>query len=145
MIFLRLACLLAGVLVLVAPPAVLFPNGSAFPDLPHAAFLLVALLAAASSFFFIAMAGHRIKRSPALGRLCTMLLVAPLLAGVALLWGSAEPLAMWMSGALLCFTLLLALLLAFMQLKQPSPGRLRAREGRQRRGQLPGLRRIEPT
>jgi hypothetical protein len=125
MIFLRLACLIAGLLVLVAPPAVL--------DVPRSPSLLAALLLAASSFFIIGMAGTQIKRSPALGRLCAVLLLAPFLAGAATLWRSAEPLAIWMSGALLCFTMLLSLVLGWLLLREPSPGRIRAREKRQHR------------
>ncbi|MEX5746584.1 hypothetical protein [Massilia sp. X63] len=133
MIFLRLACLAVGVLVLVAPPAALFPNGAAFPDLPRSILLLVALLAAASSFFFIGVSAHRIRRAPALGRLCALLLLAPFLLGAVTLWRSADPLVMWMSGALLCFTLLLSLVLAWLVLKGPSASRLRAREGQRAR------------
>lgn len=125
MIFLRLACLLAGLLVLVAPPAVL--------DVPRSPALLAALLLAATSFFIIGMAGHQIKRSPALGRLCAVLLLAPFLAGTAALWRSAEPLAIWMSGALLCFSMLVSLVMAWMLLRAPSARRVRAREKRQHR------------
>jgi len=131
MIFLRLACLAAGILVLVVPPAMLFPNGVALPELSRSALLLVALLLAASSFFIIGMTGHRIKRSPGLGRLCALLLLAPFLAGAATLWRSADPLALWLSGALLCFTLLVSLVLAWLLLKAPSPSRMRAREKHQ--------------
>jgi hypothetical protein len=125
MIFLRLACLIAGILVLVAPPAVL--------DVPRSPALLAALLLAAASFFIIGMTGHQIKRSPALGRLCAVLLLAPFLASAATLWRSAEPLAMWMSGALLCFTMLLSLVLGWLLLREPSARRVRAREKRQHR------------
>ncbi|VXB49960.1 hypothetical protein [Massilia sp. 9I] len=133
MIFLRLACLVAGLLVLVAPPAVLVPRGADLPELSRSAFLLTAMLLAASSFFFIGMTGHRIKRSPALARLCAMLLVLPFLAGMATLWRSAEPIALWMSGALLCFTMIISLVMAFLLLGEPSPSRVRAREKRQHR------------
>lgn len=131
MIFLRLACLIAGVLVLVAPPAVLFPNGVAFPELSRSAVLLGAILMAASSFFFIGVAGHAIKHSPALGRLCALLLLAPFLVGAATLWRSADPLVLWMGGTLLCFTLIVSLVLAWLLLKAPSAGRRRARERHQ--------------
>ena len=133
MIFLRLACLLAGLLVLVAPPALLFPNGAALPEMSRSGGLVVALLLSASSFFFICMVGHRIKRSPGLARTCALLLAVPCLAGLAMLWRSAEPMAIWMSGALLCFTLVIALVLAFQLLQEPSPSRVRAREKRQHR------------
>ena len=62
MIFLRLACLMAGILVLVAPPVMLFPNGASAPEVSSSAALLAAMLLAASGFFFIGMAGNRIKR-----------------------------------------------------------------------------------
>ncbi|MCC2971381.1 hypothetical protein [Massilia sp. IC2-476] len=133
MIFLRLACLAAGILVLVAPPAMLFPKGAGLFELSRSVTLLAALLLAASSFFIVGMTIHRIKRSPALGRLCALLLGAAFVAGMATMWHSAEPLALWMSGALLCFTLMVALVLAFLLLQEPSPSRVRAREKRQHR------------
>jgi hypothetical protein len=127
MIFLRLACLLAGLLVLVAPPAMLFPSGAMPP------FLLIALLLASASFFFIGVSGHRIRRSAKLGRLCAASLLVTLLASAATLWISADPALLWMSGMLLSFTLIVALVLAYPLLQGPSPRRLRAREGRQNR------------
>lgn len=133
MIFLRLACLMAGILVLVAPPVVLFPKGASAPGVAHSAALLAAMLLAASGFFFIGMAGHRIKRSPALGRASAAALLLTFVAGSAVLWGSAEPTALWLSGALLGFTLIVSLALALLMLQEPSAGRVRAREGRQSR------------
>lgn len=130
MIFLRLACLMAGILVLVAPPVVLFPNGASAPEVSRSAALLAAMLLAASSFFFIGMAGHRIKRSPALGRTSAMVLLVTFVAGSAILWSSAEPTALWLSGALLSFTLIVSLALVLLMLQEPSAGRVRAREGR---------------
>lgn len=136
MIFLRLACLLAGILVLVTPPVVLFPNGAGAAELSRSAVLLAVMLLAASSFFFISMTGHRIKRSPALRRQCTVVLLAPFVAGAATLWGSVEPTALWLSGALLSFTLIVSLALVRSMVQEPSAGRVRAREGRQTRMQV---------
>lgn len=136
MIFLRLACLLAGVLVLVTPPVVLFPNGASAPELTRSAALLAAMLLAASSFFFIGMTGHRIKRSPALGRMVALVLLVTFVAGSAILWRSAEPTAMWLSGALVGFTLIVSLALTLLMLQEPSASRVRAREGRQSRLQV---------
>ncbi|KFC71954.1 MULTISPECIES: hypothetical protein [unclassified Massilia] len=133
MIFLRLACLMAGILVLVAPPVVLFPNGASAPEVSRSAALLAAMLLAASGFFFIGMTGHRIKRSPALGRMSAAALLLTFVAGSAILWDSAEPTAMWLSGALLGFTLIVSLALTLLMLQGPSAGRVRAREGRQSR------------
>lgn len=139
MIFLRLACLLAGILVLVTPPVVLFPKGAGASDLLGSTTLLAALLLAASSFFFIGMTGHRIKRSPPLRRACAIVLLVPFLACAASLWGSAEPTALWLSGALLSFTLIVSLALVLFMLQEPSAGRVRAREGR--RARMPVLQR----
>ena len=133
MIFLRLACLMAGILVLVAPPVVLFPNGASAPELSRSAALLAAMLLAASGFFFIGMAGHRIKRSPALGRVSAAALLLTFVIGSTILWVSAEPTTLWLSGALLGFTLIVSLALTLLMLQGPSAGRLRAREGRQSR------------
>ncbi|SFC64354.1 hypothetical protein [Massilia yuzhufengensis] len=127
MIFLRLLCLLAGVLVLVAPPAMLFPNG-AMP-----ATVLVAMLLASASFFYVGVAGQRVRRSPRLGRLCTLLLLLPFLASAVTLWRSDDPAVLWMSGMLLGFTLIIGLVLAYPLLQGPSARRLRAREGRHAR------------
>lgn len=135
MIFLRLACLLAGILVLVAPSVLLSPGTDVVSNLGRSAALQVALLLAASSFFLIGIAGHRIKRSRALGRLCAMLLMVPFLAGAATLWAGINPATLWMGGALLSFTLIVSLVLATALLQGPSASRIRAREGR--RSQLP--------
>ncbi|CAN7568142.1 hypothetical protein [Massilia sp. LjRoot122] len=138
MIFLRFACLLAGMLALVVPPMLLFPSGAVTFAPSSSAALLAAQLLAASSFFFIAVAGHRIKRSPRLARLCALVLLAPFAAGAATLWRGVEPTALWLGGALLGFTLIVGLALVLVMLQGPSAGRLRARERRQQR--LPALR-----
>ncbi|MCD2518223.1 hypothetical protein LQ564_18095 [Massilia sp. G4R7] len=133
MLFLRLVCLLAGFLVLLAPPAMLYPTGASAKELIPAAGMLAALLLAAAGFFFVALTGHRIRRSPVLQRLCALLMAAPFLAGAAALWNAATPTALWMSGLLLGFTLIVTAILAYPLLQGPSPRRLRARETHQRR------------
>ncbi len=136
MLYLRLACLLAGFLVLLAPPAMMYPTGASSNELVPAAGMLTALMLAAASFFHIALTGHRIRHSPALRRLCAMLLCAPFLAGAAALWRSATPSALWMSGLLLGFTLIVSAILTSPLLNGPSPRRIRAREVRQHRRQF---------
>ena len=133
MIFLRLACLLAGVMVLVAPAVVLFPTGALSSNLASTGAILLLLLLASSGFFFIAISGHQIKRKPSLRSLGAMLLGAPLLAGVVTLWLGTEPTSLWMSGMLLGFTLVVLLALVYPLLKGPSAARRRARDGRGRR------------
>jgi hypothetical protein len=95
------------------------------------------LLLAAASFFFIAIAGHRISRSPDLRRLGAMLLCAPFLAALVALWLAAAPAALWMSGLLLGFTLSVAAALAYPLLQGPSPRRQRARDVRHARRREP--------
>ena len=119
--YLRFACLLAGLMVLLAPPAMLYPTGVSSNELAPAAGMLTLLLLAAASFFFIALAGHRIYRSPRLRRLSVPLLSAPFLAGIVGLWGSSTPTALWLSGLLLGFTLSVAALLASPSSKAPAP------------------------
>lgn len=130
MIFLRLACLMAGVAVLVVPPAMLFPNGAVASSLLGALAMGLMLMLAASAFFFITFSAHRIKRSHALRRLCLMLLAAPLLAGLATLWFGTDPNVLWMGGLLLSFTLVTGLALVYPILQGPSASRQRARDAR---------------
>ncbi|MCA1246803.1 hypothetical protein [Massilia sp. MS-15] len=136
MILLRLACLSAGMAVLVVPPALLFPKGVGFHSMDSAAALPAPLLLAALSFFFIALKVHHGRLSPALTQQCVQLLLAPLLAGVLALWISTQPLAMWMSAGLIGFTMVVLVALIAPLLQEPSAGRLRAR----RRPQLASLR-----
>jgi hypothetical protein len=127
MLFLRLACLAAGILVLIAPPAMLLPGGPVNPSPAWTAGVVAAVLLPAAAFLFIGMNVHRVRRSPALGRLCALALLAPLLAGLLTMWRSANPTTLWMSGLMLCFTLMLCALLAKKLLRTPSPNRIRYR------------------
>ena len=140
MIVLRIACLMAGILVLVVP-GMLFPNGAVGATMLGTVGFLVGMLLAASSFFTIALIGHRIKRAPQLRHLCALLLAAPLLAGVVALWRGVDPVSLWMSGWLIGFTLIVYLVLMYPLLRGPSARRLRAREGCSATGAAP---RIEP-
>jgi len=128
MLLLRLACLLAGLLVLLAPPAMLFPRGTTSGELAATSGMLATLLLAAASFFFIAAAGHRLRRSPDLRRLCLLLLGAPFLAAITALLRAADPAAIWLSSLLLAFTLIVSAALASPLLQSPSPRRQRARD-----------------
>ena len=86
MLFLRLACLVAGILVLIAPPALLFPSGPVNPSGLLIASQLAAVLLPAAALLFVGMNLHRIRRSPALARMCAIALSIPLLASVITLW-----------------------------------------------------------
>lgn len=127
MILLRLLCIMAGIMVLIAP-STLFPTGAIAAGLPQALAIYVVLLLASSSFFFIGVAGHLLKKSPKLHRLCLMLLGTPLLAGAVALSLATAPKTLWMSSLLLGFTMFVGLILAYPLLQEPSARRLRARE-----------------
>jgi hypothetical protein len=131
--YLRFACLIAGFLVLLAPPAMLYPTGASSSELVPAAGTLIALMLAAASFFLVALAGHRIRTARAPLRLCALLMCAPFLAAIVALWNATTPPALWLSGLLLGFTLIVATVLASPLLRGPSPRRLRARESHLRR------------
>jgi peptidoglycan/LPS O-acetylase OafA/YrhL len=127
MIFLRLLCLLAGVVILVVPPVMLSADGAVAPT------LLLSMLLVSASFFYVGVAGHRVRRSPRLLRQSVALLVLPLLASAFTLWRSTDPAVLWLSGMLLGFTLVVGLVLAYPLLQGPSPRRLRARDTRRNR------------
>jgi hypothetical protein len=107
MIFVRLLCLLAGILILVAPPVMLYPNGAMTPDALKAVGVLAALVLASSGFFLIGMAGHRMRRSPALRSLTGLLLTAPLLGSLGMMWRGGAPTMLWMCSLMLSLTVVL--------------------------------------
>ncbi|WP_020655856.1 hypothetical protein [Massilia niastensis] len=119
MIFLRLLCLMAGVVVLVAPPVMLFPTGASMPNVFKAAAVLCGLLLASSGFFLVGMAGHRMRRSPRLRSLAAVLLAVPFAASVAMFWRSGSPTLLSMCSMLLCFTALLYLSFIYPVLRAP--------------------------
>ena len=112
MMILRLLCLAAGVLVLVAP-AVMLPIGAVTPHAGKAAAILVCLVLNACAFLFIGMGGHLLRRSPSLRSLAALLLTVPLTASAALLWRGAEPSILWVAGAVLGFTVMLYLTVVY--------------------------------
>lgn len=128
MIFLRLLCLMAGVVVLVAPPVMLFPTGASMPNVLKAAAVLGGLLLASSGFFLIGMVGHRMRRSPPLRTLAAVLLAVPLAASVAMFWRSGSPTMLSLCSMLLCFTAMLYLTFIYPVLRSPGHRPLRSEE-----------------
>lgn len=100
MMFLRLLCLVAGVLVLVAP-AILFPSGAMAPHGGKAAGVLLCVVLAATGFFFVGMAGQRLRRSPPLRMLAALLLAVPVISSIALFATGGSPALLLTSGAML--------------------------------------------
>ena len=120
MMILRLLCLAAGVVILVAP-AVMLPTGGMTPDAGKAAAILICLVLSACAFLFAGMAGHLLRRSPSLRALAALLLAVPLTASAALLWRGAVPSMLWVAGAVLGFTVMLYLTVVYPVLRGRIP------------------------
>jgi hypothetical protein len=114
MMFLRLLSLLAGGLVLMVPPIMMFDGTTrGMPAWMAIAGLLVIALSAIC-FFYIAATGKQMRRSPGQARtLGGMLLTAPLFASLALLATRTDPVQLCATGVLLAFTILLAMSFVF--------------------------------
>lgn len=120
MMILRLLCLAAGAMVLVAP-AVVLPAGAMVPDVGKAAATLVCLVLCACAFLFTGMAGPLLRRSPSLRSLAALLLAVPLTVSAALLWRGAAPSMLWVAGSVLGFTVTLYLTLVYPVLRVRVP------------------------
>jgi len=132
MILLRFLSMLAGALVLVAPPLFIF-SGSAptYFDGRTVLIMMLGLTLVAGSFFFIGFAGGRMKKSARVRSIGALLLAAPFTASVAVLWRTTKPELLWLAGLLLCFTVMLFLSVLF-----PAAGGRRQRSMRAREPQL---------
>jgi len=116
MMFLRLLCLVAGALVLVAPAA-LFPTGAMAPDAGKAMIALLCVVLAAAGFFMVGMAGQRLRRSPPLRLFAALLLAVPVVSSVALLSNGGSPALLVMAGAVLVLCAVLYPTLVFRGLR----------------------------
>lgn len=134
MILLRFLSILAGALVMLAPPLFLFSGTSApaFFDTRTVLMMVAVLAAVAAIFFFIGVAGARMKRSASLRTLGAILLAVPFTASVAVLFRSHEADLLWLSGLLLAFTVMLFAMLMFPNAGANKHRALRARETRVR-------------
>jgi len=137
MMFLRLLCLVAGVLVLVVPPAILYPAGGVAPNAGTAAAALIVLVLASSGFFFIGMAGHRLRRSAPLRTLAALLLSVPVLASLMALWREDAPAMLWMASVVLGLSLVLYVTLVYRVVRTPGRRPLRRRARREPQLTLP--------
>ena len=112
MIFLRLASLVAGVLVLIAP-AILIRVGGMPPDVGRAGAALTCVVLASSGYMIVGMAGQRLRRSAKLRALAAILLGVPVVASAALLWRGSSPPVLWLAGAVIGLSVLLCLTLVY--------------------------------
>jgi hypothetical protein len=134
MIVLRLLALLAGALILVAPP--MFTPETGQTGMPAGEVLggLAGLTLVAFSFLYIAVLGNRMRRSRTLRVLGGLLLLIPAAAGATVLATRTDPVLLWCSGLLLSITVML-----FVSFVYPATQERRQRPMRRREPIEPSL------
>lgn len=113
MIFLRFLAFLAGAMILVVPPLVMSDMGTR--NMAGWAVLrdLFGLTVVASSYFFIALLGPRMRRSWLLRIIGGILLVIPMAGGLSLLFTHREAPILYASGVLIGSAVLLFIVFVF--------------------------------
>lgn len=135
MILLRLLSAALGTMVLVAAPSALFSgSGAAFSEGWQAFAFLISLALVSASFFFIGFAGRKMKKSPRLRAIGAALLAIPFIGSSMMIWRGGDEAALWVSGTMLCFTILL-----FVVFVVPEAGLQRRRPMRKREPVEPRL------
>jgi hypothetical protein len=107
--YLRLLSLLAGVLALIHPPLLLRSIAHAIPDLAEPFVMLGGMLLAAGGYFVIGLAGNRMRRSPPLRSLASLLMMMPFAASAVVVWQGGSPTLLRVCGFLMMLTLVLYL------------------------------------
>ena len=132
MIALRLLSLLAGGLVLIVPPILVFGNigGNVSGGIAVGAAACLGLIALA--FVYVAVNGRRMRRGGQARTVGAALLAIPALASLAMLAIRTDEGTLWASGALLMFTMTL-----FASFVYPATAGKRQRPMRQRERQEP--------
>lgn len=113
MMFLRFIAFLAGTLALVLPPVVLSDAHTGNLAGGFVAEGLLGMMLLASSFFYIAFVGRRMRRSIPLRILGGVLLMVPVGASLTLLLMRDEEAMLWTSAGLLSLSALLFLYFVF--------------------------------
>jgi peptidoglycan/LPS O-acetylase OafA/YrhL len=112
MILLRCLSILIGGIVLFAAPFLLLPDSPQSASDSRAVLAgCASILLCASGFFFVGIAGHRMKRSRRLRSVAAALLSFPFIAGAWVMLSGEQPELLWAVGPLLF--LAAALFIAF--------------------------------
>lgn len=119
--YLRLLSLFAGVLALVHPPLLLRRIAHLLPDVVEPFVMLGGMLLAAGGYFVIGLAGHRMRRRPALRSLAALLMMIPFAASATVVWHGGHPMLMRVCGFLIAFTLVLYLSFIHPLMHTPRP------------------------
>lgn len=128
MIALRLLSVLAGFLVLIVPAVVLADAGLAGMSATKAAAALLGTALVSASFVYIGAAGDRMRRSARARMLGALLLAVPIAGSLGLLATRHDEAALWSSGVLLAFSLVLFLCFVFPSVERRQRP-MRRREG----------------
>lgn len=133
MILLRLLSIVAGGLILVTPPLFLFVGkaGPEYFDGKTVLGTLAGLALVAFTFLFIGFAGDRMRKSAPLRTLGGLLLAVPFVGSVAVLLRSTDVRLLWLSGVLLCVTVVLFVAFVFPATNSRKHRPLRRREARE--------------
>jgi len=107
--YLRLLSLFAGVLALVHPPLLLRRIAHLVPDMLEPFVMLGGMLLAAGGYFVIGLTGHRMRRSPPLRALASLLMMVPFAASATVVWHGGHPMLLRVCAFLIVFTLVLYL------------------------------------
>jgi hypothetical protein len=135
MILLRFLAILAGALVMMAPPMFMFAGatGPHFFDGRTVLTAMAGLALVAASFLFIGAAGDRMRKSARLRSIGGLLLAMPLAASCALLWRGNDELELWLGALAFCFAAVLFVAFVFPAVNTRNYRPLRAREAREPR------------
>ena len=119
--YLRLLSLLAGVLALIHPPLLLRSIAYAIPDMAEPFVMLGGMLLAAGGYFVIGLAGNRMRRSPPLRSLASLLMMMPFAASAIVVWHGGSPTLLRVCGFLMVLTLVLYMSFIYPLMYTPKP------------------------
>ncbi|WP_020655860.1 hypothetical protein [Massilia niastensis] len=118
---LRLLSLAAGVFGILLPAALLASTAHGIPDQAEPYVALVGLALASGGFFLVAMAGHRMRRSPVLRSFTATMLMAPFGASAVVIWHGGNIMMVCICSFLLVLTILLYLSFIYPLMHAPAP------------------------
>lgn len=120
---LRFLSLTGGVFGILLPAALLTSTAHGIPDKAEPYICLVGLALASTGFFLVAMAGHRMHRSPVLRSFTALMLINPFSASAIVIWHGANLMMVCICAYLLVLTILLYLSFIQPLLHVPAPGK----------------------
>jgi hypothetical protein len=120
---LRLLSLAGGVFGILLPAALLASTAHGIPDRAEPYICLLGLALASTGFFLVAMAGHRMRRSPGLRSFTALMLTIPFSASAIVIWHGHNTMMVVICAYLLVLTILLYLSFIYPLMHVPQPRR----------------------